>query len=80
MKRPREGAKGRQTGGDIPQSELAVPRAGKRKLTIGRKDNILKKVRMTSQSTVRDTISLVILGEALEDEGFVTGGVAMAVA
>ena len=64
-------AAGRGTGSQIPEPEFTVPASRKRELAIGGEDNVLNKMRMTSEATAGDAIGLVILGEVPEDDGLV---------
>ena len=62
------------TGGEIPETELAVPGTGKSELTVGGEDDVFDEVGVAPEAAVGDTVGLVLLGEVPDDDGFVAGG------
>lgn len=65
---------GGDTSGNVPQSESSVPRGRQSKMTIGRNDDILDKVRVSSKGSLGMSVRISGSGKSPDDDGLVTGG------
>ena len=64
---------GGTSGGQVPQSQILIPRSGQGKVAVRGKDDIRNKVTMTMKALLGDSIVLFITSQLPNDEGFVTG-------
>jgi len=58
---------------EVPKSQGFIPRAGESESSIGRQNNVLNEVRVTSESTFWGSSGISISGEIPRDNGFITG-------
>lgn len=59
------------SGGQIPQAQGLVPRAGKSVVTVGRQNNVANEVRVTVQTLLRNTVAGIVAGQLPNDQGLV---------
>ena len=65
-------ATGALAGGNLPQTQGAVPRRGEGKLAIGRQDNVRDEVIVTAKGTGGETIVIELAGDGPHNDGLVT--------
>ena len=64
----------RHAGGEVPETELAVPASGERELPVGGEDDVLDEVGVAGEAPLGYAVGFVVFGELPEDDGFVAGG------
>ena len=57
----------------VPQSQGTVPGAGQGKLTVRGDDDVLDKVRVTVQASLRVTVVALFSGQRPQDDGLISG-------
>ena len=62
------------SGGEVPETKLAVPASGKRELAVGGEDDVLDEVGVAGEASLGYAVGFVVLGEFPDDNGFVAGG------
>lgn len=67
-------AAGGGAGLEVPEAELAVPRAGQGELAVGGEDDVLDEVRVAGEAAAGHAVRAVLLCEGPEDDGLIAGG------
>jgi len=68
-------AAGGGPSGEVPEAELAIPRAGEAELTVGRDHNVLDVVSVADEGATGEAVVTLLTGELPDEGGLVTAQV-----